>query len=495
MVSIDPQSFKRSIASMREYPAVALSYTAYKVLTALFMLIPPPAPQGIPIFSALPALSYVFVFFAVAIWCILFAVFGRDAKFFERRGYLLGSGALIVMGLVFLCVESLASTTPVLELILFACGVIALSAGYSAIHIEFGRLMGELGMTYTLIFNIGCLILAIPLTGLALILPRLAQFACILALIAGCTLFLDRAIDGLGRDRLYRGTDAPLSIPTRFMFTSFTQGISAGLLFTAFSTTFIQMFWGESLSGACSAIAALLFGLTFRIDFDRLVYRIGFACAGIGCTIWAIAGNCAALRDLSSFLQLCAFTYLDIVLWSLGSHLIKDRNQPALWVAACPTASLLLGRCVGSVLGIIVSTNTPQEFFEGTLYAVDAPAAVGAVAGCAFMFIAMQLSSGRNIENGWGFIKPNESNTMSTIEHTCSMIAGDFHLTEREADVLLLLARGKTKKEIAEELYITQNTIKTHQRNLYTKLDVHSLDELRQFVAHQQGAFDFHGEI
>lgn len=111
------------------------------------------------------------------------------------------------------------------------------------------------------------------------------------------------------------------------------------------------------------------------------------------------------------------------------------------------------------------------------------------------MFIAMQLSSGKNIENGWGFIKPNESDSISTIEHTCSMIAGDFHLTEREAEVLLLLARGKTKKEIAEELYVSQNTIKTHQRNLYTKLDVHSLDELRQFVAHQQGAFDSHGEI
>lgn len=45
-------------------------------------------------------------------------------------------------------------------------------------------------------------------------------------------------------------------------------------------------------------------------------------------------------------------------------------------------------------------------------------------------------------------------------------------LTEREREVLALLARGSTNREIADELYLSVDTIKTHVRKVFTKLDV-----------------------
>lgn len=45
-------------------------------------------------------------------------------------------------------------------------------------------------------------------------------------------------------------------------------------------------------------------------------------------------------------------------------------------------------------------------------------------------------------------------------------------LTERESEVLLLMARGMTNQEIADELFIALKTVKTHVSNILSKLEV-----------------------
>jgi LuxR family maltose regulon positive regulatory protein len=47
-------------------------------------------------------------------------------------------------------------------------------------------------------------------------------------------------------------------------------------------------------------------------------------------------------------------------------------------------------------------------------------------------------------------------------------------LTERELDVLRLIADGFSNQDIARKLYVSANTLKAHTQNIYTKLDVHS---------------------
>jgi len=47
-------------------------------------------------------------------------------------------------------------------------------------------------------------------------------------------------------------------------------------------------------------------------------------------------------------------------------------------------------------------------------------------------------------------------------------------LTEREMEVLRLVARGLNNRDIAKELFISENTVKNHVRNILEKLQIHS---------------------
>jgi LuxR family maltose regulon positive regulatory protein len=68
-----------------------------------------------------------------------------------------------------------------------------------------------------------------------------------------------------------------------------------------------------------------------------------------------------------------------------------------------------------------------------------------------------------------GAPRPSE---MSAPEHTAQAELVD-PLSERELEVLRLLAQGLTLAEVAERLYLSPHTIKAHTQNIYAKLEVH----------------------
>ncbi len=54
---------------------------------------------------------------------------------------------------------------------------------------------------------------------------------------------------------------------------------------------------------------------------------------------------------------------------------------------------------------------------------------------------------------------------------------GLLGLTDREMDILLGIARGRTNKQIAARLYVSPFTVKTHLQHVYRKLAVRSRTE------------------
>ncbi|MDL2285978.1 LuxR C-terminal-related transcriptional regulator [Desulfococcaceae bacterium OttesenSCG-928-F15] len=72
----------------------------------------------------------------------------------------------------------------------------------------------------------------------------------------------------------------------------------------------------------------------------------------------------------------------------------------------------------------------------------------------------------------------SEKQQSSIIQHSEILVP----LTQREKDVLLQILTGKSNKAIAEELFVSENTVKSHLKNIFSKYDVNSRSELISFI-------------
>lgn len=71
---------------------------------------------------------------------------------------------------------------------------------------------------------------------------------------------------------------------------------------------------------------------------------------------------------------------------------------------------------------------------------------------------------------------------VGTITERCIAISEEYRLTPREAEVFCLLAQGRTRAFIQEELVLSASTVKTHVSHIYTKLAIRDRQEMMDLV-------------
>jgi len=86
----------------------------------------------------------------------------------------------------------------------------------------------------------------------------------------------------------------------------------------------------------------------------------------------------------------------------------------------------------------------------------------------------------RSVWQGQSRISPSMASKLLTEFAAISRAADERppmpspRLTDREMEVLKLVAQGKNNRDIAKELFISENTVKNHIRNILEKLHLHS---------------------
>ncbi|WP_189663020.1 response regulator [Polaribacter sp. IC073] len=96
------------------------------------------------------------------------------------------------------------------------------------------------------------------------------------------------------------------------------------------------------------------------------------------------------------------------------------------------------------------------------------------------------------VSNGETFFDPNVAfNFMNNyIDKNVTIGSSDkIILSNREKEILGLIANGKTSKEIAETLFLAKTTIDTHRKNMIRKLDLSSGNELIKYAIDKKYRF------
>ena len=114
----------------------------------------------------------------------------------------------------------------------------------------------------------------------------------------------------------------------------------------------------------------------------------------------------------------------------------------------------------------------------------------GGVIGVAFLWATCCLAVAAGLAAPWlekkmalQYTVAEEGRSLSeALDGACHNLAVAKGLSQRESEVLTLLAKGMSRQAIGEKLLLSEATVKTHIYRIYAKLDVHSQTELAELL-------------
>lgn len=156
---------------------------------------------------------------------------------------------------------------------------------------------------------------------------------------------------------------------------------------------------------------------------------------------------CAAASDARSNARAAAYLAACMLAFGAGMAVFRMLGQGAQVVSLCIMAAYLAGLVIASVRSTAAHADR-----EGAALA--------------------EPTTG-----GEGPAEPSDPR-----QTACARIADQYALSPREAEILRFLARGHGAKYIAERLFISADTVRTHCKRIYEKTGVHAKDELLELV-------------
>lgn len=246
--------------------------------------------------------------------------------------------------------------------------------------------------------------------------------------------------------------------------------INSGLMYQVINPAFEHLAVLTSWFWAVPYILALIIlrSLPLKKKRSKMLYA-GMAMIMAAFVGFMLFGRREADYLIVDTLMLGACGIFDLFWWSILGEMLEHTNNPAK-VFGIGLSANVLGVLCGGVLGIAVTS-------------AGVPGAEIAVIALCVVCVTLVLLPPLN--NRLVLLLKNHTylavyDTMSQSQQTdiIRQIKTLDPLTVREQEVLQLILSGKSNREIAGALFISENTVKTHTRNIFSKYDVSSRAEL-----------------
>ena len=192
----------------------------------------------------------------------------------------------------------------------------------------------------------------------------------------------------------------------------------------------------------------------------------------------------SVLRETSPVLAAAALDFAgygtDLFIWAICAYLGYQMRGNCVKVMCFGTAALSLGLASGSIVAIfLLDANISSAQF----LVVNLTLAALCILVTVIVFPENKLND---------LIQPVEEEedaddvsvrTQKALwKQACEEVAADGQLTAREAEVLLMLAKGMSAQQIADALVISIHTVRAHVRNIHAKLEVSNRAQIIELV-------------
>ncbi len=199
---------------------------------------------------------------------------------------------------------------------------------------------------------------------------------------------------------------------------------------------------------------------------------LGISFLGLSYLSFGLMGNNLYSFFITETLMQSGWALVDLVLWTLFGLVASIYGRP-LKISGYAFIANSSAVFVGGLLGVRILTQLENHVLISSAFAIG------------IIFISMLTvpwineTIERDLRNKL-FKTTLQNNTHEEKGSLIVSLPQKELLTTREGEITELLLQGYTNKQIAGMLYISENTMKTHSRNIYSKLHVANKRELLQ---------------
>ena len=215
----------------------------------------------------------------------------------------------------------------------------------------------------------------------------------------------------------------------------------------------------SSLASVALGIAIVFFSR--RVSFTGL-FRWAVPCVIITLVLHGSSGLWVGF--VSNAIGDTLDSLIQVLVYLFAITLAKQGKAPVALGVGLLNGSVQLGVLFGNLAGSACAAASSEAAFLSALI-------------CLVALIGIAAPQREPIE-----VRPMAAAGSDALEHSlmvgCELLQKKFGLSDRETEIAFLLARGYSRPYIREKLFISKNTVATHIRHIYGKLDIHSKEEL-----------------